>query len=77
MNDKVSGAGEVSPRLTNSEVEHFEARYSLGPLIQFVSKITSGSDVDLYATADNTLFVEVESSNKNSRLHLSQRVESP
>lgn len=77
VKDKVSGEGEVSPRLTNSDVEHFEAWYSLGPLIQFLSKITSGSDVVLYATADNTLVVEVESSNKNSRLYLSSRVESP
>ena len=77
VEDKVSGEGEVSPRLTNSEVKHFDAWYSIEPPIQFLQKTTSGDEVNLLVTADRTLVLELESSDKNSRLYLAPRVEEP
>jgi len=77
VEDKVSGEGEVSSRLTNSEVEHFEAWYSIEPPIQFLRRITSGDELNLLVTADRTLILEVESSDKNSRLYLTPRIEEP
>lgn len=77
VEDKVSGEGEVSPKLTNPEVEHFEAWYSIEPPIQFLQKITSGDEVNLLVTADRVLVLEVKSSDKNSRLYLGPRIEEP
>jgi len=77
VEDKVSGEGEVSPKLTNSEVEYFEAWYSIEPPIQFLRKITSDENVDLLITENSTLVLEVESDNKHSRLFLAPRVEEP
>lgn len=77
VKDKVSGEGEVSPKLTNSEIGHFEAWYSIDPPIRFLRRITSGENVHLLVTSDNTLVLEVNSTNKNSRLYLAERVREP
>lgn len=77
VKDKVSGEGGVSPKLANPEVENFEGWYIIEPLIQFLRKITSGDEITLLVTPDDTLLVEVESSGKKSRLYLGKRAEEP
>jgi hypothetical protein len=77
VKDKISGEGEVSPKLTDSEIEHLEAWYSIEPMIEFLHKTTSGDEVDLFVTPDNTLLLEVASENKISRLYIAHRVGEP
>lgn len=76
VSDKVYGEGGVNPKLTNTEMDQFEAKYSIEPLIDFLGKVTSGDEVVLQANPSGRLLLEVESSNMISRLFITQQVDS-
>lgn len=77
VRDKVSGKGGVSPKLTNPEIDEFESWYSIGPPIRFLRKTTSGDEVELFVTPEQTLLLQVESPDKISRLYVAEQVKQP
>lgn len=76
VKDKVYGEGAVNPKLTNPEIDHFEAEYSIEPLIDFLGKVTSGGEVVLRANPAGALLLQVDSPNIISRLFITQQVDS-
>jgi hypothetical protein len=75
VEDKVAGEGTAKTQLTDSEVNNVEAWYSIEPIKQFLRRVTSNDEVELYVNEGRTLLMEISSPNKVSRLYIAERVD--
>lgn len=75
VSDKVYGRGGVNPKLSNPEIDNFQAEYSIEPLTDYLGKVTSGEDVVLKTNRIGSLLLQIESDNMISRLIIPQQTD--